>query len=336
MHHRSARRLAVAVGAAALSLAVGLGAAGAATTWDLPLAWPDGNFHTKNARQFAERVEQATGGAVTINLHPGGSLGYKGPEMLKALRDGLVPIGDYVLNQQVGEMPYLGLEALPFICANLEEFKALHEIWDPRVKAAVEKEWNQKILYIVPWPRQYVYTKSEVKKLDDLQGIKIRTYNRTTTDLFNALGMTAVLLPWGEVVPSLAAGTINSVTTSASSGVDGKFWEFLGYMYPTTHVWNSNAVAVNLDAWNAISPEHRKAIEAVAAELEPQFWDVSRSEDAEKTKILTDNGIVVGTVTPEMRAGMLKRTEPMVAEFVTEVGRDSQEVLDAYFAKVGR
>ena len=53
-------------------------------------------------------------------------------------------------------------------------------------------------------------------------------------------------------------------------------------------------------------------------------------------QILTDNGIVVGPVTPEMRAGMLKRTEPMVAEFVTEVGRDSQEVLDAYFAKVGR
>ena len=54
----------------------------AATTWDLPLAWPDGNFHVENAKDFAAEVNQATGGEVTINIHPGGSLGFKGPEML--------------------------------------------------------------------------------------------------------------------------------------------------------------------------------------------------------------------------------------------------------------
>ena len=56
----------------------------AATTWDLPLAWPDGNFHVENAKRFAEEVNKATGGEVTINIHPGGSLGFKGPEMLTA------------------------------------------------------------------------------------------------------------------------------------------------------------------------------------------------------------------------------------------------------------
>ncbi len=118
---------------------------------------------------------------------------------------------------------------------------------------------NQKFLYIVPWPRQYVYTKVDAKSVADLGGIKIRTYNKTTTGMFNRIGMTSVQLPWGEVVPSLAAGTIDAVTTSASSGVDGKFWEFLKYMYPTSHVWSSNVLSVNLDAWNKLSAKNQAA-----------------------------------------------------------------------------
>ena len=96
--------------------------------------------------------------------------------------------------------------------------------------------------------------------------------------MFNRIGMTSVQLPWGEVVPSLAAGTIDGVTTSASSGVDGKFWEFLKYMYPTNHVWSSNALSVNLDAWKALSQKNRDAIEAVAKRLQPKFWSF-KAED---------------------------------------------------------
>ena len=45
---------------------------------DLSTVWPDGNFHTKNCKRFAEEVAKATGGAVEIVVHAGGSLGYKG------------------------------------------------------------------------------------------------------------------------------------------------------------------------------------------------------------------------------------------------------------------
>ena len=86
-----------------------------------------------------------------------------------------------------------------------------------RFRPAVDRiaaAYNQKILYMVPWPRQYVYTNVPAKTVADLRGIKIRTYNASTTEMFNRIGMTAVQLPWGEVVPALAAGTIDAVTTS--------------------------------------------------------------------------------------------------------------------------
>ena len=59
--HSKLRNLFVAAGVAG---AVGIsGLAQAGTTWDMPIVWPDGNFHTKNARMFAQEVKKATGGS---------------------------------------------------------------------------------------------------------------------------------------------------------------------------------------------------------------------------------------------------------------------------------
>ena len=319
---------------ALLSLSL-IAPAAAETEWDLPLAWPDGNFHVENARTFAKVVGQVTGGDVVINIHPGGSLGFKGPEMLNAVGDGLVPIGEMLLNQQVGERKILGLETQPYIIEDLDQLAVFHRHFRPAIER-VAAEYNQKVLYVVPWPRQYVYTKVEVKAVADLAGIKIRTYNDTTTEMFNRIGMTSVQLPWGEVVPSLAAGTIDAVTTSASSGVDGKFWEFLAYMYPTSHVWSSNMVSVNLDAWGALTDDQRNAIEAAARMLEPVFWQVSKAEDAAKSKVLNERGVAMGDVPAPMLADMQAATEPMLAEALAELGDEGQAIIDGFLADIRR
>jgi TRAP-type transport system periplasmic protein len=190
MSKLSLKRLTIA-SAAAISFVLSAPAI-AETSWDLPLAWGDNNFHTENAKTFAKVVGQVTGGEVKINIHPGGSLGFKGPEMLTAVRDGLVPIGDMLLIQQTGEDKLFGLEAQPYMVKSLDELQTLHKRFVPMLEELLAK-YNQKLLYIVPWPRQYVYTKKEAKTADDLKGVKIRTYN-------------PVFLIWTRSLPSPKLG----------------------------------------------------------------------------------------------------------------------------------
>ena len=94
----AAKISAAAVASAALLSASLATPARAATEWDLPLAWPDGNFHVENVKTFAKVVSQVTGGEVVINVHAGGSLGFKGPEMQAAtgpmLAEALAELGD--------------------------------------------------------------------------------------------------------------------------------------------------------------------------------------------------------------------------------------------------
>lgn len=306
------------------------GMAAAETSWDMSVVWPEGNFHTQNALAFAEAVKEATDGEVTITVHSGGALGIKGPEGMAAVRDGLVPIADILLSQQVGEAPILGIETLPYLAPTMPDLALLHKFFRPTVDE-VAADMNQKVLYLVPWPGQAVYSPNKITTLDDMQGLTIRVVDANGTDFFKALGATPVQMPWGEVVPSLAAGTIKGVTTSSSSGVDGAFWEFLKNMNTFNWQASSNMVSVSLDAWNALSPEDQKAIEAVAEKLEGQFWMNSRAEDDKRLATLREHGMEIDAPSPELQAALLEKATPLWDAFKTRVP-DSAPVIDSYLA----
>src|SRR5436190_18657779 len=192
---------------AAAALAFGSASAAAQTKWDLSTVWPDGNFHTKNAVRFAEEVKKATNGGVEITVKAGGQLGFKGPEHLRAVRDGLVPMADVLNIQQVGDEPVLGTEGIPFLVGSADELKVLHKHLRPVYEQVAAKN-NQKIIYMVPWPTQYLHLKVKVDTLDGLKGIKIRVPDKGASDMLTAVGMEPVLIPWGETIPALASGAV--------------------------------------------------------------------------------------------------------------------------------
>src|SRR5213082_3496197 len=145
----------------------------ATVSWDMSTVWPDGNFHTQNAFAFAEEVKKQTAGSVAITVKAGGQLGFKGPEQLRAVRDGLVPLADVLNIQQIGDEPLLGTESIPFLVASDSELKILHKFLRPEYEAIATKN-NQKVLYMVPWPTQYLHLKVKVDTLEGLKGVKIR------------------------------------------------------------------------------------------------------------------------------------------------------------------
>jgi len=304
----------------------------ATTNWDLPLAWPADNYIVKSVDKFSQQVETATKGELVITLHPGGSLGFKGPEMFYAVGDGLVMIGDMLLNQQSGANPLLGLESLPYLVGSMEELKTFSKAYRPLLNDIYAKG-NQKILFTIPWPQQQIFTREKIATIEDMQGVKIRTYNKSSTEIFEASKMTAVQLPWSEVVPSLAAGAIDAVATSSPSAVDGSFWEFLEYAYPTRQTWNTNVISVNLDAWQSLSAQDQQSIEALAAQMEPEFWELAVNVDAEKMDMLAKNGMTNGELSEALRAELAKRAAPLREAALNELGPKAQAVVESFLAQ---
>ena len=87
----------------------------AKTKWDMHLNYPAGNFHSQGAQRFADRVAEATGGELTIVLHPGAALGFKGPELLRAVAEGQLAVAEVPTGMVEGDAPVLALTAQPFM-----------------------------------------------------------------------------------------------------------------------------------------------------------------------------------------------------------------------------
>ncbi|WP_316237769.1 TRAP transporter substrate-binding protein [Bradyrhizobium sp. SZCCHNR1015] len=323
-------------GAAALLTAsqVSTRAHAATTNWDMSTVWPEGNFHTQNAMAFAEEVKKQTNGAVNITVKAGGQLGFKGPEHLRAVRDGLVPLADVLNIQQVGDEPFMGVESIPFLAGSMDELKVLHKYVRPEYEKIAARN-NQKILYIVPWPTQYLHLKVKTSDVAGLKNIKIRVPDKNAVDMLNAIGMAAVMIPWGETIPALASGAVAGVSTSSVSGVDGKFWEFLKYVYPTNHVWSSQMLNVNLDSWKALTPEQQKTVSDIAAKMEPTFWANSLKADVDSLNRLKEGGMEVVPVSDAMMTEIRAKTAPQMEAFLKRVPAADQPV-KSYLAEMKR
>jgi TRAP-type transport system periplasmic protein len=244
----SARRSVIRLAALPLLAALLLPAASSAQTkLDISIPWGPGEFHSINAGRFAERVKAETQGSVQLNPQPGGTLGVKANESLRALADGVVPMAEYALFQNASRGAVLSVETLPFLVGDYEQLKLLHKNFRPVWEALLLKN-NQKALYVVPWPNQFFFTKKAVASLDDLKGVKMRSLDKLTTDWINRLGMVPVQMTNLEILQALGAGMIEGVPTSAGTAVAQKYWDFMKFGYQTNHIWASNVMAVNLDA----------------------------------------------------------------------------------------
>lgn len=306
----------------------------AATTIDLSTILPDGSFHTENAKLFSSEVAKATGGEVKIVIHSGGALGFKGPDHLRAVGDGLVGMADIHASQQAGDEPIFGAETVPFLVSNQDELQLLHKRLRPLFEAAASRR-NQKILYMVPWPAQYLFLKTRADTLDGLRNSKVRVSDKNVQDMCTAVGMSPVLIPWGETIPALASGAIAGVLTSTVSGVDGRLWEFVKYVYPTNHTWISQMVNINLDVWKKLSRPQQDAMEQVARRLEPQFWSNTTKVDVDSMARLKSMGMEVVPISSAMAGEMRARTSSMTATFMKKLPA-SEAPLKAYLADVRR
>jgi TRAP-type C4-dicarboxylate transport system substrate-binding protein len=304
------------------------------TQWDVSLPWGPQEFHVLNARRFAAEVAQATNGSLILNIHPGAVLGIKGPDTLRAVEEGIVDMAEASGFHQVGAEPILGLESLPYLVESIDELKVLYDVIRPAVEAAYARH-RQRVVYIVPWPNQYFFLDQRIETAAQMRGLKMRTYDKLSTDLVLNLGMTPVQMPTTDVVAALAAGSLDAVMTSTTTAYAQKYWDFLKYSFRTNHTWSCIVESVNLDSLNRLSPAEREVLMATARRLEPEFWEIARADDADKLRELEANGMETIIPSPELLAEMRAQARPVLDAFIAQVP-ESKALIAEFLARVGR
>src|SRR5699024_4639620 len=114
-----------------------------------------------------------------------------------------VPVSDILTSGVAGDESLFDIVTLPFLTLDFEEGKILNEVSRPYFDEVAEEDWNQKILYVIPWPIAGFWTQDKVESIDDLAGVQMRTYDENGAALVESVGGTPQALPFSEVYSSL-------------------------------------------------------------------------------------------------------------------------------------
>jgi len=302
----------------------------ASERWDLPTAYSNSNFHTKNIEAFARAVAVATDGKLRIVVHSAGSL-FKGNEIKRAVQTGQVPIGERLLSAHQNENAVFGVDSVPFLATSFEASERLWKVSRPTLERILEKQ-NLVLLYAVPWPPQGLYFKKEINSRADMKGLKFRAYDVTTARLAELAGMRPVRIEEAELVQALAAGMAESFMSSGATGYDRKIWEYLDYFYAVDAWLPRNYVFANKDAWDKLDEATRKAVRSVAIQAERA--GTSRSQELAKWYIeqLAANGMSVQHASSQLQKDLREIAEIMTVEWLVRAGPDGKAVIEKYEA----
>jgi TRAP-type C4-dicarboxylate transport system substrate-binding protein len=301
----------------------------AQTQWKLATGYRAESFHTENIVQFARDVERTTSGALRIEVHPNNAL-FKLADIRQAVQDAKVQAGETIMTSMVADLPIAGADAIPFVVGSYSDARRLWKLQRP----LIAKHFAQRgllPLYAVPWPPQGLFATSPVQSPADFKGKRMRTYNQSTQRIAQMLGAEPVDVPMVEVNQAMASGKIDSMITSAVTGVENQVWGQIGHYYTINAWFPKNIVFVNLKAVDALAPAVRQALLSAAAEAEERGWAMSQRVADASTQELASKGMKVGRVSPAFDAELKRLGERFSREWVQSVGNEANTIFVPYY-----
>ena len=187
------------------------------------------------------------------------------------------------------------------------------------------------LLYSVPWPPQGIYAKREIKSVDELKGLKFRTYNAMIGRIAALAGAIPTQIEVPDLPTAFATGRVDVMITSASTGVDTKSQDYLTN-YIDTQAWlPRNIVIVNKDGLRQAD-----ACRAKGGQGRRQDRGRARLENVDRGNDDQDQGAQGrrhqgdGRRRPELKAGLAKIGDTIAAEWEKSAGADGAAMLAAY------
>ena len=290
------------------------------------------NYQHRGLLEMGKRVAELTKGEVDIKVVIGSTLGFKGPDLLRAVGDGQVDIAEMVTSNVAGDAPVMGLRTLPMLVEDWDQIALFDKLAAPYYDAVGEK-FSQKILVISPWPFGGLWATRKVESVGDMKGLKIRAYDRNGTLFAAAAGASGINVPYAEAYTGLATGLIDSVITSSISVREGKFYEVCRYHMPIRFASASSITSISNKAWNKLSPDQQKALSQAAAECTDFLWKEVKRVVEENDQYTYKNGVTLVPVSDSFHAGLVQLGEK-VAESWLEQNKKSSEALELYKAFV--
>jgi TRAP-type C4-dicarboxylate transport system substrate-binding protein len=287
---------------------------------------------------WAKEVEKATGGRVkfqSLPKHPSAP-----PGTFDAVRNGLMDLSYVTASYTparhalptIAELPGMGDTSL----VNSIAYSRIH--W--KYFQQVGEYKGVKLLGVFTHGPGQMFTKKEIRKADDLKGLKFRTGGGVAEQVANAIGSVGFVKPAPESYELLKSGVadgtffpLEAFISFKLEGVVKEVVEFPGGMYSS-----SFGFFINEDKWAKLPKQDQAAIEKLSREHVARTaglsWD---GADAKAREAMKKARVPVVRATPALAAHVRKNSERLVEDWIAQAnakGVDAPKALAEFRAEL--
>lgn len=284
--------------------------------------------------KVAELVKERTGGAVEFQIFPQAQLGNQrvmteGVQLgtLEATVSPAAFLGGFNSAVSVLDIPYL----MP---ADTAEAQVLRE--GPFGDALLDSFTSKGVVGVAWWPNGMKnFTSNE--PLDDIAAFADQKFRVMDSNIlieqFNALGASAIALPFGELYTSLQTGVVDGQENPLDTIQRMKFFEVQDYLVISEHGAMEDVVLFNPTWWASLPADYQVIINDAFDEVVPALIEHKASAVEDALDAISASEINIRVASAEERAAFRDvMYDRSVTAYIERAGDAGQSLIDVYTA----
>jgi TRAP-type C4-dicarboxylate transport system substrate-binding protein len=229
---------------------------------------------------WCKEVEKRTSGRIKTRFYPGATLAPP-QQQYDAVVKGIADVSNHVLGYTMGRFPLSEVLDLPLgIPSGAIACKMMNEYYN-KFKP---KEFDEvKLLWLHGQGPGYVCTRSKpVEKMEDLKGLRLRTYGGNAKFLA-ALGGAPVAMPMTEVYDALSKGMVDGLLTGIGPLYGFRTGELIKYitLHDSTSYTAGQVVVMNKKVWSSLPADIQQILTDLSKEQVEKFGQTWDKQDKE-------------------------------------------------------
>jgi tripartite ATP-independent transporter DctP family solute receptor len=225
-------------------------------------------FHSRQLGEESQTIEQTRVGAIDLN------------------RINVAAIGDVA--------PTLSILAQPFLFRSIDHlYKVIDGPIGDDILAAIEPNGFIGLTFYDSGARS-IYTKSPVRGLPDLKGLRIRVQQSDLViRMMKALGAEPVALPYGQVLTALSTQLVDGAENNWPSYVTTGHYKVAQFYTVTEHTMGPEVLVMSRRAWQELSDPDRAIFRDAARESSRYMRQQWQSWEEQSRKQAVEGGTTI-------------------------------------------
>lgn len=317
----------------AIALAACVCTAAQAKTYKLAFNGPEDGAPGLLVQEFTKAVAERTDDRVKVKVFWNGTLGSQG-QYLQQIKSGVIDMGLVSSAELENIVPELAAVNLPYVFPNTDVYAEVFA--DENIKNIMKESMKNKGLVFGAYlnnAARDIYSSKELKSIDDLKGLKIRTSPAETyIKMFTAFGAVPTPLDFSEIFSSLQQGLIDGAEGGLAALYELNFSQVAKYGLKTGHSRLTDFIICSSRVEGKMGAEDFKIVQEEFEKISQKsmkFVDDHMAVSIQKA--IDENGAIIHDcdVTPFMEA-----VKPIYKEAAADPVK--KPLLEAIFKKQGR